>query len=177
MDIGSLHDVWVAVQVRSRYEFTTAEFLRYKGYETFVPTYRSKRQWSDRSKELELPLFSGYIFCRFQDDVRGAILLTPGIIRIVGTRKEVARIDEREIQALKCVVASRVPAMPHPFLNVGDRVRIMDGPVAGVEGIFLRHKGGDRLILSVQLVQRSIELELQGAQFALVAPEPERAAA
>lgn len=160
MSVGNFHGAWVAVQVRPRYEFVTSELLRYKGYEVFVPTYRRKRQWSDRVKDLELPLFTGYIFCRLEIQIRNPIVATPGVIRIVGSGKEMATIDEREIEALQGVTKSRVPARPCPFVNVGDRVRVREGSLAGVEGILVRHKSGDRLILSVKLVQQSIEVEI-----------------
>lgn len=168
MNLNSFQSAWIAIQVRPRHELIIADLLRYKGYEIFVPTYRSKRQWSDRIKELELPLFTGYLFCRLKAEIRNPIMLTPGVIRIVGSRTEIATIDEREIEALQGVAKNRIPARPCPFLNAGDRVRIQDGPLAGVEGILVRHKSDERLILSVNLVQRSIEVEVHGARIAVL---------
>jgi transcription antitermination factor NusG len=164
MNLNGFNSEWVAIQVRPRYELGTSDLLRYKGYEIFVPTFRSQRQWSDRTKEVEMPLFTGYLFCKFNVEIRNLIMITPGVIRIVGSRNEAATIDEREIEALRRVTESRVPARPCSFMNVGDRVRIQDGSLAGVEGILVRHKSRDRLVLSVNLVQRSVEVEVDGAK-------------
>jgi transcription termination/antitermination protein NusG len=164
MNVSKFENIWVAVQVRPRHELIVAQLLRYKGYEEFVPTYRSKRQWSDRCKELELPLFTGYIFCKLKSDLGISVMSTPGIIRIVGTKKEIAQIDDREIEALQSAVKGRFPVRPCQFLNSGDKIFIKDGAMAGVEGIIVRHKTGNRLVLSVQLLQRSVEVEIYGAQ-------------
>lgn len=164
MDLQACNGAWIAIQVRPRYELMTSDLLRYKGYETFVPTYRAERQWSDRRKELTRPLFMGYIFCRLSGKLQAPIMSSPGIIRIVGSRSDAAKIENHEIESLQRVIANRVSARPCSFLNVGDRVRILDGSLAGIEGILVRHKTRDRLVLSVTLVQRSIEIELQDVQ-------------
>jgi len=151
---------WFALQVRSRYEKNVASFLDGKGYEWFLPTYRSRRRWSDRIKDVELPLFPGYLFCRFNPQDRLPILKTPGMISIVGTAKIPTAVDEAEIVALRTLVASGVPRQPWPYLQVGQRVRIEQGALCGLEGILLQHKGHDRVILSVTLLQRSVAAEI-----------------
>jgi len=153
---------WFALQVRTRYERNVASHLAGKGFEWFLPTYQSRRKWSDRMKELSLPLFPGYLFCRFDPQDRLPILKTPGLISIVGTARVPTAVDETEILALRQLVSSEFPREPWPFLQIGQRVRIEQGPLCGLEGILTRHKGKDRLVLSVTLLQRSIAVELDG---------------
>jgi len=153
---------WFALQVRTRYERNVASHLAGKGFEWFLPTYQSRRKWSDRMKELSLPLFPGYLFCRFDPQDRLPILKTPGLISIVGTARVPTAVDETEILALRQLVSSEFPRQPWPFLQIGQRVRIEQGPLCGLEGILTRHKGKDRLVLSVTLLQRSIAVELDG---------------
>jgi transcription antitermination factor NusG len=162
---------WFALQVRSRYEKNVAAFLDGKGYEWLLPTYRSRRRWSDRMKDVELPLFPGYLFCRFDPQDRLPILKTPGMISIVGTAKIPTAVSEAEIEALRTLVRSGLPRQPWPFLQVGQRVRIEHGSLFGLEGILLRHKGQDRLVLSISLLQRSTAVEIEGSW---VSPIPTR---
>ena len=115
---------WFAVQTRSRYENLVATLLRGKGYELFLPIYKSRRRWSDRIKELELPLFPGYLFCRFNPLDRFPILVTPGVMQVVGVGKSPIPVDDLEIAALKTAIRSGLPRQPWPFLQVGQRVRI-----------------------------------------------------
>jgi len=154
---------WFALQVRSRYERNVATFLDGKGYEWFLPSYRSRRRWSDRVKELELPLFPGYLFCRFDPQERLPILKTPGMISIVGTAKVPTAVDETEIAALRALVASGLPRQPWPYLQIGQRVRIEHGALSGLEGILLQQKGCNRLVLSVTLLQRSVAAEIDSS--------------
>jgi len=154
---------WFALQVRSRYESNVASYLDGKGYEWFLPTFQSRRKWSDRIKQVTLPLFPGYLFCRFNAQDRLPILKTPGLISIVGTAKVPTAVDEVEIEALRQLVQSGLPRQPWPYLQVGQRVRIEHGALCGLEGILLRHKGQDRLVLSVTLLQRSTAVEIDSA--------------
>jgi len=154
---------WFALHVRTRYEKNVASVLAGKGYEWFLPTYISRRRWSDRTKELELPLFPGYLFCRFNPLERLPILKTPGMISIVGTAKMPIPVDAGEIMALRALVNSDLPRHPWPFLKVGQRVRIEFGALAGLEGILLQVKGRDRIVLSVSLLQRSVAAEIDSS--------------
>lgn len=154
---------WFALQVRTRYERNVASFLEGKGYEWFLPTYISRRRWSDRVKQLELPLFPGYLFCRFNPEERLPILKTPGLISIVGTARTPTPVDASEIVALRTLVNSDLPRQPWPFLKVGQRVRIECGALAGLEGILLQIKGRDRIVLSVTLLQRSVAAEVDSS--------------
>lgn len=164
---------WFALQVRSRFEKNVASFLDGKGYEWFLPTYRSRRRWSDRVKEVELPLFPGYLFCRFNPQERLPILKTPGMISIVGTAKVPTAVDETEIVALRTLVASGLPRQPWPFLQIGQRVRIEHGALTGLEGILLQQKGCNRLVLSVTLLQRSVAAEIDSSWVVPVHTRPQ----
>jgi transcription antitermination factor NusG len=152
---------WYALSVKHQHERCAEIALGSKGFEALAPTYRARRQWSDRSKNLDLPLFSGYVFCRFDFDERIPVLDTPGVARIVGFGNGPAPVADEEIAAIKIVVESRLPVRPWPHLKPGDRVRIEGGPLRGVEGILLKEKESLRLVLSVELLQRSIAVELE----------------
>jgi transcription antitermination factor NusG len=154
---------WFALQVRARYEQGVADHLDGKGYELFLPVYKCRKRWSDRVKEVEAPLFPGYLFCRLNPQDRLPILKTPGVIQVVGTNRTPTAVDENEIQAIQAMVASGIPNQPWPFLTTGDRVRIESGPLSGLEGILVEFKGNHRLVLSVSLLQRSVAVEIDSA--------------
>ena len=152
---------WYAIRVQSKFENLAAATLRGKGYQEFLPLYRSRRRWSDRVKEIDLPLFPGYLFCSF--DVNGRllpILTTPGVIAIVGAGKTPVAVSAEEIAAVQAVVRSGLPARPWPGLTVGTRILIERGPLAGIEGIALDVDRKYRLIVSVPLLQRSVAVEI-----------------
>jgi transcription antitermination factor NusG len=165
---------WYALNVRSRYEKTVADFLKSLGYAWFLPTYKARRFWSDRIKEVEAPLFPGYLFCRFDIRNRLPILTIPGVQQIVGGTKFPTPLDTAEIRALQTMVEAGVGREPWPFLQVGDRVRIEHGSLAGVEGILLQMKGRHRLVISVTLLQRSVSVDIDSAWITTVAHESTR---
>jgi transcription antitermination factor NusG len=154
---------WFAVRVRSRYENVVASLLGGKGYEWFLPTYSCRRQWSDRIKEVTLPLFSGYLFCRFNPRDRDAVLKTPRLYSIVGIAQNPVPIDEVEIAAVRTLVSSGVSSRPWPYVRIGHRVRIEHGALRGLEGILQSFKGRHRIVVSVSLLQRSVAAEMDGA--------------
>ena len=151
---------WFAIRVKSRCEWTVAESLRQKGYEEFLPLYWSRRRWSDRVKLLQMPLFSGYLFCRFSLAERVPILSTPGVVLIVGSGKTPLPIDSNEVEAIRTAVNSGQKLVPWPHLEIGRRVRIEEGSLRGLEGTLLRFKGASHLILGVQLLQRAVAVEV-----------------
>jgi transcription antitermination factor NusG len=151
---------WYALRVRSRHENTVALHLQARGYESFLPVYRSQRRWSDRFKEIELPLFPGYVFCQFDPLNRLPILSVPGIVHVVGVGRTPIPVDETEIAALQAAVKSGLPRQPWPFVEIGHRVRVEHGPLRGVEGILLGFRGHHRLVLSVTLLQRSVAVQV-----------------
>lgn len=151
---------WFALQVRSGYERMVTAHLDGKGYERFLPLYKCRRRWSDRFKELELPLFPGYVFCRFNVLNRLPILVIPGVFSVVGMGKTAVPVEETEIAAIQAAVKSGLPSQPWPFLHIGDRVRVDYGALWGLEGILLGFKGRHRLVLSLTLLQRSVAVEI-----------------
>jgi transcription antitermination factor NusG len=151
---------WYALQVRPRFEKKIASALVDKGYEGFLPLYCHRSRWSDRIKEVHLPLFSGYLFCRLDLNKRLPILITPGVMQIVGIGKIPHPVEEQEILALQAIVISGLQAEPYSYLNIGEKVRIEIGPLAGVEGILMSLKGSSRLVVSVGLLKRSVSVEI-----------------
>lgn len=151
---------WFALQVRTRREQSTIGLLSSKGYQAFLPTYKLQRHWSGRTKDVVAPLFPGYVFCRFDSSNRLPILVTPGVIAVVGRGRVPVPVEESEISAIQTLVSSGLPAEPWPYLEVGQRVRIEDPALFGVEGILIRFKGVGRIVLSVSLLRRSVALEI-----------------
>ena len=151
---------WYALRVQSRFGSLASITLRGKGYEEFFPLYQSQRRWSDRLKQLDLPLFPGYSFCRFDLSDRNPILTTPGVIGIVGIGKVPAPIDLDEIEAVRLILRSGLAAQPWPHLRVGSKVYIERGPLVGLEGIVTNTDKVYRLIVSVSLLQRSVAVEI-----------------
>jgi transcription antitermination factor NusG len=154
---------WYALQVRSRKENYVASQIQGKGLECLLPTYKSIRQWSDRKKELEQPLFPGYLFCRFDFQQRRPLVTIPGVLQILGNGRVAVPVAEEEITALRLAVSSGMPKQPWPYLEVGQRVRVNYGTLAGLEGILVNVKGNHRVVLSVTLLQRSVALEVETA--------------
>src|SRR6266436_1559371 len=128
VETGDTRYSWYALRTKSRYENTVASHLFARGYESFLPLYKCRRRWSDRSKEIELPLFPGYVFCQFNSLDRFPILSIPGVVHLVGVGRTPVSIDESEIAAIQAAVKSGLHRQPCPFLEIGDRVRIEHGP-------------------------------------------------
>jgi transcription antitermination factor NusG len=131
-----------------------------KGYEQFLPWHVERRRWSDRVVNLELPLFPGYVFCRFDVVHRLPILTTQGVLEIVGAGKTPQPVEDEEIAALRIAAGSQLELEPWPYLAVGRHVQIVGGPLAGARGILLAVKKHHRLIVSVTLLQRSVAVEI-----------------
>ena len=168
MESGERRYPWFGLQVRARYEKNAAALLRGKGYDPFLPVYRCRRRWSDRIKEVELPLFPGYLFCQFDVHNRLPVLKTPGVIRVVGVAGTPVPVDDTEIAAIQTIIRSGLSSQPWPFLQVGAKVRVEYGALCGLEGILLDFKGGHRLVVSVTLFQRSVAVEIDSAWVSLI---------
>lgn len=147
--------------MRSNFEKKTSLLLRQKAVEEFAPFYRRRTQWSDRVKVVERPLFPGYVFCRIRDHNWLPALQTPGVVHLVGFGNRPVPIDEREIASLRALVNSSQPVFPRAFLQVGRRVLITRGPLAGVEGILEEIRKGYRIVVSISLLQRSVSAEVE----------------
>jgi transcription antitermination factor NusG len=163
---------WFAVQVRARWEQSTAKILSGKGYEILLPTFEVERRWGGRKRTLQLPLFPSYVFCRFDVLKRLPILITPGVVGIVSRGRIPIPVERTEIAALQKLVSSGAQAEPWPYLAVGDRVRIEDTTLRGLEGILIAFKGGHRVVVSVSLLQRSVALEIDRASVSAIDPRP-----
>lgn len=153
--------LWYALHVRSRHEKIVENSLRVKGYSVFSPAYRTKRKRVDRIAEIEVPLFPGYVFCQFDSNKRLPILMTPGVVGVVQRGNRAEPVDENEIASLRTVALAGRPVQPWPFLRVGQRIRLQAGPLAGAEGIFLRVKDEDHLVVSISLLQRAISVVIE----------------
>jgi transcription antitermination factor NusG len=134
--------------------------LAAKGFEPYLPCYRVKRRWSDRVVETTVPLFPGYVFCRFDSSQRVPVISTPGVVSVVGSGKVPTPIDESEIEAIQAILLSGVPAVPHSYLQVGQKVRVKNGPLEGIEGLLVKKKSEWRMVVSITLLQRSISVEV-----------------
>ncbi|MEJ2008956.1 MAG: UpxY family transcription antiterminator [Acidobacteriota bacterium] len=157
--------LWFALYTRHQHEKGTAKCLAGKGIEVFLPLYKTAHRWKDRIKQLSLPLFPNYVFVCAGIDQNAAILRTPGVYNFVRFRGRPSPIPGQEIEAVKKTVDKGLSIEPHPFLNIGDRVRAKSGPLEGVEGILVSKKGFYRLVLSVNLLARSIAVEVDAVDF------------
>ena len=151
---------WFAVHVRSNRERLVSLHLKENGYEEFSPSYRIESQWSDRKKMIDHPLLPGYVFCRLNPHNRLPVLQVPGVIGLVGIGKTPEVIPEQELARVRALLGSGLLVTPWPFLEVGQRVLIERGPLAGLEGILQTEKGKFRLVVSVTLLQRSVSAEI-----------------
>ncbi len=153
---------WYALAVKPQHEFRAFEGLgAVAEVEAFLPTYKDKRIWSDRVKVLDTPLFPGYVFARFaHPNQRVPVLRVPGVRSIVGMGSSPIGVPDEEIHAVQTLVNSVFPVRPWPFLKAGQRVRVEQGPLRGVEGIILQQKDEWRMVVSVELLQRSISVAI-----------------
>jgi len=151
---------WYAVRVKSRFEFAVSRTLSDKGYEEFLPLCESRRVWSDRVKRIEMPIFPGYLFCRFRVSEMVGILNAPGVVHVVSAGKRPLAVDDEEIACVQAMCRSGVMVEPWAYLNVGDRCMVERGPLAGTEGFIVALKGAYRLVVSISLLQRAVAAEI-----------------
>jgi transcription antitermination factor NusG len=151
---------WYALTVRPQHEKAVADQLRAKALEGYLPLYRARRRWSDRTKTVEFPLFSRYVFCRFSFEQRLRVLQTPSVTSIVGFSGRPCPVGDQEIASIRTMVASGLPMSPWPFVRVGQRVRVCRGALEGVEGILSREKSGYRVVVNVELLNRAVAVEI-----------------
>jgi transcription antitermination factor NusG len=149
--------------VRSRHEKQVALQLEERRVSCFLPVYRSVRRWKDRRKELDLVLFPGYVFVHLDLKDRLRVLQVPSVVRLVSFNGYPAPLPDDEIEALSNGLAKGVRAEPHPYLKVGHRVRVKYGPLAGTQGILVRRKDKFRIVLSIDLIMRSVAVEVDEA--------------
>jgi transcription antitermination factor NusG len=154
---------WWALYTRHQHERVVADVLSAKGFEVFLPLYDSIRRWKDRQKLLSLPLFPCYVFIRGEVGRCLQVVNTPGVHMILNQGEHFAVIPENEIQAIRRTVEGPFRMEPHPFLRCGERVRVTCGSLQGVEGILVRKKNQFRLVLSVDMLAKSVAVEIDAA--------------
>jgi transcription antitermination factor NusG len=161
---------WFAILARGGRERNAKAHLEGAGYQCYVPLRRCTRRWSDRTKEIQLPLFPGYLFCRMDPHNRLPILMTPGVIHIVGVGKTPIPVDENEMASIQRLERSSLAITPWPYPEMGGVARIEEGPLKGLTGIVVRIKSGLKLVLSVSLLQRAVAVEIDRRWIAATIP-------
>ena len=155
---------WYAVHTRARHERVVVQRLREQGVNTFLPLVTEVHRWSDRRKSVELPLFGCYVFVKLaptgEDRLR--VLRIDGVFRFVGARGFGTPIAESQIEAVRTLVGQQVPWSAHPFLQIGQRVRVRGGSLDGVEGILLARNDDNTLVVSIDAIQRSLAVRIEG---------------
>jgi transcription antitermination factor NusG len=157
---------WYAVLTRPRHEKKAASGIEEKGIQVLLPLCSSIHQWSDRRRMVRSPLFPGYLFVRIlaSQETRIAVLRTGGVLSLVGSRGIGAAIPDEQIEAVQVLVDQGIPLAPHPYINVGQRVRIRGGCLEGLEGILVAKNGDQSLVVSVEMIQRSLAVRVSGYQ-------------
>lgn len=163
---------WYAVLCRSRHEQIVADGLTHKGMTAFLPRMIETRTWSDRRKQIEMPLFPGYVFVKIPELKvwRVPVLQTTGVVRFVGIMNEPLSIPEKEIEDVRAVAKQREGVSPYSSLVIGQRVRILGGALDGVEGTLMAQDSNSLLVISIQLIQRSISLKAHNLKVVPVSP-------
>jgi transcription antitermination factor NusG len=163
-NVGTGIENWYAVQTRARHERVVAHRLCERGVTTFLPTFTEVHRWSDRRKTVELPLFSCYVFVKMMpsNEERLRVLRVDSVLGFVGTRGLGTPIPDEQIGAVRTLVEEQLPCCSHPFLKIGQRVRIRGGALDGLEGILLSRNGDRTLIISVDAIQRSLAVRVEG---------------
>jgi len=163
--LPSAEDIrWFALHTRARHERVVEHRLREQGMETFLPTVRETHRWSDRKKTVEVPLFSCYVFVRCGLNLadRTRVYRVESVHGFVGTRGAGMPIPDEQIEGVRAALSQPAPCRSHPFLKVGQRVRVCGGAMDGVEGIFLSENGDRSLVISVEVIQRSLAVRIDG---------------
>lgn len=155
---------WYAAYTRSRHEKVVAETLQQRTVEYFLPLYETVHKWKNGRFRVQLPLFPGYLFVHIALRDRLRVLQVPGVVRLVGVNGVPTPLPQGELEIIRSVLSKGIEAQPHPYLRVGQRVRIISGPMEGLQGILLRRRGRPRVVVSVDLIMRSVALDIDVAQ-------------
>lgn len=157
-------EYWYAVQTRARHERVVAQRFQEKSLPTFLPVYTEVRRWSDRWKSVELPLFSCYVFVKIAptNENRLRVLCTDSVFDFVGTPRQGTPIPDDEIDAVRTILNERMNWETYPFLKIGQRVRIRSGALTGVEGVLVSRNGKRSVVVSVDAIQRSLAVRVEG---------------
>ena len=155
---------WYAAYTSANHEKRVSGQFTNRAVEHFYPVYESLHQWKDRRVKLELPLFPGYVFVRIALRDRLKVLQVPGVACLVGFGGRAVPLPEEDVQRIRKIQDPGVGARPHPFLNAGKRVRVTSGPLQGLEGLVVRRKNATRFVVSVELLQRSVSVDVGGVE-------------
>ena len=157
------HEPWYVLYTCPRHEKRVATQIERRNFSCFLPLYRSVRRWKDRRKELELALFPGYVFVRMPLEDKLCVLELPGVVRFVSFNGQPASLSASEIETLQNRLSATFRIEPHPYLRTGRRVRVHSGAMQGLEGIIVRRKDRCRVVFSIDLIQRSVAVEVDEA--------------
>ena len=158
---------WYAAYTSPRHEKAAAEYLQRKSVEVFLPLYRANRNWNGRRAVVQLPLFPSYLFVRIRARDRLTVLEVPQVVRMVSFNGRLAQLPEAEIETLKTALQAR-NSRPHTYMPTGTRIRIAAGPLCGIEGIVLRGKGSARIVVSINMIMKSVAVELDAADLDMI---------
>jgi len=155
---------WYAIRTRPRNEKWIAGQLQGKGVFTFLPLLQQIHQWSDRRSKVVIPMFSCYVFVHTAQtaEERLKILRTPGVLGFIGTERQGTPIPDCQIENLRTAIREKIPCAVHPFISIGQRVRIRGGSLNGIEGILVKKGADQSVVLSVELLRRSISIRVDG---------------
>jgi transcription antitermination factor NusG len=167
-DCGTRVPHWYALYTNPRHEKIVAKQLNERCVQNFLPLYRTWHRWKDRRKQVDLALFPGYVFVRIEEQSKLHVLRIPGAVNLVTFNGKLAALPEPEIEALRNALDNQVLAEPCPYLRVGRKVRVVRGPMAGTEGILSRKKDKYRVVISVEVLMRSVALEIDGTDLEAV---------
>jgi transcription antitermination factor NusG len=165
---NGLEPRWYAAYTRSRHEKSVADMLQRKQINAFLPIYETMRRWKNGDHRVQLPLFPGYAFVHIALCDRLDVLKVPGVVRLVGFDGMPTALENEEVESLRRALSAGVKAAPHPYLTVGRRVRITAGPLVGREGILVRRRSSLRVVLSLDLIQRSILVDVEAGSLETV---------
>jgi transcription antitermination factor NusG len=168
---------WYAVYTKHQHEKKVVDVLARKGLEALLPLYHAKHRWKDRVKIVSMPVFPGYVFLRASLDRKLEILRTPGVFCLVENGGRACPVPDSDIEAVRKISQSPERIQPHPYLKSGAAVRIRDGAFAGIEGILVRHKSSDRVILALEMLQKAVAVEVNLLDLEPVEPSRESAPA
>lgn len=174
LELDCLDPHWYAAYTRAQHEKCVARQLDERAVERFLPMYEAVHRWKDRRMRVQVPLFPGYVFVRIPLQNRLDVLRIPSVVRLIGFNGAITPIPDEEIEGLRRALDGGLRAEPHSFLRVGRRVRITSGSLTGREGILKRWKGRVRVVLSIELIQRSIFVDIEATS---VEPIPSRSGA
>ena len=157
---------WFAAYTSANHEKRVAQQLESREMEHFLPVYESVRRWKDRRVRLQLPLFPGYVFVRMDLRDRLRVLAIPGVARLVGFDGRPTAVPTEDIEAIRACLAGNRDVQPHPYVRCGQRVRVFSGPLAGFSGMVVRQKNRTRFVVSFEVLERSVSVELEGTELA-----------